>query len=188
MANTTLNVQSQEQAENGTFVNRIVFVSGILIAIILNQPDAAILMFLKIRSLQLILHLCLLKPIWSANLIGLFDIQGPIIGFDPIDSYIEWTSLGVFEFDIEKQAKDAAQVTATTTKTTNVHGEEIIVTTTSQYEQTSFASRTDWRVRAISATNLHLRCNHIYVSSDELPETGYTYIMPKNVLKKFICI
>lgn len=34
--------------------------------------------------------------------------------------------------DIEKQAKDTAQV-ATTTKTTNVHGEEIIVSTTSQY-------------------------------------------------------
>lgn len=43
-------------------------------------------------------------------------------------------------------------------------------------------------MRAISATNLHLRVSHIYVNSDEIRETGYTYIMPKNVLKKFICI
>ena len=43
-------------------------------------------------------------------------------------------------------------------------------------------------MRAISATNLHLRTNHIYVSSDDIKETGYTYILPKNVLKKFICI
>lgn len=43
-------------------------------------------------------------------------------------------------------------------------------------------------VRAISAANLHLRTNHIYVSSDDIKETGYTYILPKNVLKKFICI
>lgn len=42
--------------------------------------------------------------------------------------------------------------------------------------------------RAISAANLHLRTNHIYVSSDDIKETGYTYILPKNVLKKFICI
>jgi pre-mRNA-processing factor 8 len=43
-------------------------------------------------------------------------------------------------------------------------------------------------VRAISATNLHLRTNHIYVSSDDIKETGYTYILPKNVLKKFVTI
>lgn len=45
-----------------------------------------------------------------------------------------------------------------------------------------------WSHRAISAANLHLRTNHIYVSSDDIKETGYTYILPKNVLKKFICI
>ena len=90
----------------------------------------------------------------------------------------------------------------------------MIVTTTSPYEQAAFGSKTDWRVRAISATNLYLRVNHIYVNSDDikvrnnnlatmlltllvlsdnntvytLQESGYTYIMPKNVLKKFICI
>ena len=43
-------------------------------------------------------------------------------------------------------------------------------------------------MRAISATNLHLRTNHIYVSSDDIKETGFTYILPKNVLKKFVMI
>mmetsp|Transcript_28524 Transcript_28524/g.46221 ORF Transcript_28524/g.46221 Transcript_28524/m.46221 type:complete len:2342 (+) Transcript_28524:3-7028(+) len=90
--------------------------------------------------------------------------------------------------EIEKQAKEASQLTAVTTRTTNVHGEELIVTTTSQYEQQTFSSKTDWRVRAISATNLHLRTHHIYVSSDDIRETGYTYVLPKNILKKFICI
>jgi len=70
----------------------------------------------------------------------------------------------------------------------NVHGEETYVTTTSQYEQQTFSSLTDWRVRAISATNLHLRTNHIYVNSDDIRESGFTYILPKNVLKKFINI
>lgn len=90
--------------------------------------------------------------------------------------------------EIEKQAKEASQLTAVTTRTTNVHGDELIVTTTSPYEQSAFGSKTDWRVRAISATNLYLRVNHIYVNSEDIKETGYTYIIPKNILKKFICI
>ena len=90
--------------------------------------------------------------------------------------------------EIEKQTKEQSQLTATTTRTTNVHGDEIIVTTTSNYERQTFSSKTEWRIRAISATNLHLRTNHIYVSSDDIREAGYTYILPKNVLKKFIVI
>jgi pre-mRNA-processing factor 8 len=90
--------------------------------------------------------------------------------------------------EIEKQTKEQSQLTATTTRTVNKHGDEIITSTTSNYESQTFASKTEWRVRAISATNLHLRTNHIYVSSDDIKETGYTYILPKNVLKKFIII
>jgi pre-mRNA-processing factor 8 len=90
--------------------------------------------------------------------------------------------------EIEAQAKEASQMTAVTTRTTNVHGDEVIVTSTSAYEQQVFGSRTDWRVRAISATNLHLRTNHIYVASDDARDTGFTYVLAKNILKKFICI
>ena len=39
--------------------------------------------------------------------------------------------------EIEKQARESGQMTAVTTKTTNVHGDDLIVTTTSPYEQTS---------------------------------------------------
>ncbi|CAF1472088.1 unnamed protein product [Rotaria magnacalcarata] len=90
--------------------------------------------------------------------------------------------------EIEKQAKDSSQLTATTTETVNKHGDKIITTTTSNYEAQTFASKTEWRIRAISATNLHLRTNHIHVSSDDIKETGYRYILPKNILKKFIII
>ncbi len=79
-------------------------------------------------------------------------------------------------------------MTATTTRTVNKHGDEIISTTTSNYERQTFSSKTEWRTRAISATNLHSCTNHIYVSSDDIKETGYTYILPKSVLKKFITI
>jgi hypothetical protein len=43
------------------------------------------------------------------------------------------------------------------------HGDEIQTVTTTNYEQQTFSSKSDWRVRAISATNLPLRVNHIYV-------------------------
>ncbi|KAF9955495.1 Pre-mRNA-processing-splicing factor 8 [Mortierella alpina] len=90
--------------------------------------------------------------------------------------------------EIEKQAKEPSQLTAVTTKTQNVHGDEMIVTTTAPYETQTFSSKTEWRIRAISSTNLHLRTNHIYVSTDDIKEAGYTYILPKNVLKRFITI
>ncbi|KAJ1654027.1 hypothetical protein IWQ61_005969 [Dispira simplex] len=90
--------------------------------------------------------------------------------------------------EIEKQAREQSQLTAVTTKTQNVHGDEIVVTTTSNYETQTFSSKTDWRIRAISANNLHLRTNHIYVASDDISETGFTYVLPKNILKRFITI
>merc|ERR1719204_367393 len=90
--------------------------------------------------------------------------------------------------DINKGTSDTTQLTAVTTHTTNKHGERMIITTTSAYEQKTFSSKTDWRVRAISATNLHLRTPFIFVSSDNVIETGFTYVLPKNILKKFICI
>ncbi|KAI9726119.1 MAG: pre-mRNA-splicing factor 8 [Cirrosporium novae-zelandiae] len=91
--------------------------------------------------------------------------------------------------EIEKQQQEQQQLTAVTTKTQNVHGEEIIVTTTSQFEQQTFASKTEWRTRAIATSNLRTRANNIYISSDDIQEDDhYTYIMPKNVLKRFITI
>ena len=91
--------------------------------------------------------------------------------------------------EIEKQQQEQQQLTAVTTKTQNVHGEDIIVTTTSQFEQQSFASKTEWRTRAIATSNLRTRANNIYISSDDIREEGHhTYIMPKNILKRFITI
>ncbi|EEP76930.1 pre-mRNA processing splicing factor 8 [Uncinocarpus reesii 1704] len=91
--------------------------------------------------------------------------------------------------EMEKQQQEQKQLTAVTTKTQNVRGEEIIVTTTSQYEQQSFASKTEWRTRAIATSNLRTRANNIYISSEDIQEDGhFTYIMPKNILRRFIMI
>jgi pre-mRNA-processing factor 8 len=90
--------------------------------------------------------------------------------------------------EIEKQQQEQQQLTAVTTKTQNVHGEEIIVTTTSQFEQQTFASKTEWRTRAIATSNLRTRANNMYVAPVDSDVDEITYVMPKNILKKFITI
>ena len=51
-----------------------------------------------------------------------------------------------------------------------------------------FSSKSDWRVRAISATHLPLRLQHIYVSNDDVKDdaASFTYVLPKNILRAFI--
>jgi pre-mRNA-processing factor 8 len=90
--------------------------------------------------------------------------------------------------EIEKQQQEQQQLTAVTTKTQNVHGEDIIVTTTSQFEQQTFASKTEWRTRAIATSNLRTRAKNIYVSSVDNDLDDITYVMPNNILKRFITI
>ncbi|KAG6069311.1 Pre-mRNA-splicing factor spp42 [Claviceps humidiphila] len=90
--------------------------------------------------------------------------------------------------EIEKQQQEQQQITAVTTKTQNVHGEEIIVTTTSQFEQQTFASKTEWRTRAIATSNLRTRAKNMYVSSVDNEIDDVTYVMPNNILRKFITI
>lgn len=90
--------------------------------------------------------------------------------------------------ELEKSAEAAAHVTATQTRTVNVHGDELQTVTTTQYENQVFNSKSDWRIRVLSATNLPLRCQHLYVSNDDVREDAgaLTYVMPKNILKTFI--
>lgn len=88
--------------------------------------------------------------------------------------------------EIEKTAEQAQQVTATQTKTTNVHGDVISTVTTTNYETQTFSSKTDWRIRAISSTNLPLRLQHCYVSNDDVSETLPTFVLAKNILKSFV--
>ncbi len=104
--------------------------------------------------------------------------------------------------EIEAAAAGGGGATAVTARTLDADGNELVVTTTSPYEQASFGSKTDWRVRAIAAANLHLRVAHIYVHSPDggvgaggaalsaaaSADTGFTYVLPKNLLKRFICI
>ncbi|KAI3617313.1 hypothetical protein CBS9595_003222 [Malassezia furfur] len=111
------------------------------------------------------------------------EVRDIILGMEIASPSAQRQQMAEIEQNEAKQ-----QVTATQTRTVNVHGDEIQTVTTSQYENQVFSSKSDWRVRALSATNLPLRCQHLYVSNDDVREDvgALTYVLPKNVLKTFI--
>ena len=88
--------------------------------------------------------------------------------------------------NVEARAADGGATV--TVQTTNDQNQRITTTATTNYEQAAFKSHTDWRLRALSATNMLMRTNNIWTNSSDIRDTGYTYIMPKNLLKKFVCI
>jgi pre-mRNA-processing factor 8 len=91
--------------------------------------------------------------------------------------------------EIEEQQEQQAQATALTVRTTDIHGNEIFTTTQSIYEQEVFASKTEWRTRAIATSNLYVKTKHIFVNTQDIrDDDNITYIMPKNILKRFITI
>jgi pre-mRNA-processing factor 8 len=90
--------------------------------------------------------------------------------------------------EIDRQRAEATKVTQQVSKTVNALGEQIVSVTTTPYDNQKFKSHSDWRVRAISASNLIARTKHIYANPVEEKEDAYTYVLAKNILKKFIAI
>lgn len=60
--------------------------------------------------------------------------------------------------EIEKQTKEQSQLTATTTRTVNKHGDEIITSTTSNYETQTFRSVLNIALVAVSKKQHLLSC------------------------------
>jgi pre-mRNA-processing factor 8 len=86
-------------------------------------------------------------------------------------------------------ASAAAEALATrTTRTTNAQGESILVSTSSTHEAKTFASRADWRRRAVAAASLPQRTEHIYVATEGVVETECSYVLPTNILRKFVAV
>ena len=91
---------------------------------------------------------------------------------------------------IDTEKREPSTLHAVTSKTIDKSGNTIITSTVSNYEQQKFQSKTDWRNRAISTTNLYLRTQNIFINTDNISIVDglYTYILPKNILQKFIII
>lgn len=77
---------------------------------------------------------------------------------------------------------------ARATKTHNVHGDEITVVTTSNYEQQQFESRNTWRNRAIEASSsLQYRSQNLTVS--DAPSQSFNRVsVPSSLISDFVSI
>lgn len=72
------------------------------------------------------------------------------------------------------------------TKTVNAQGEEIVVVTSANYENETFTSKNEWRKSAIANSLLYLKLKNIYVASDDFIEEKDVFVLPRNLLKKFV--
>ena len=80
-------------------------------------------------------------------------------------------------------------LTAVKSTTTNIHGENIVTVTTTNYEQTTFSSKNEWRNRALASNALASHTPAITVLSNEFSDDdAFTYIVPKNVLQLLVQI
>lgn len=86
--------------------------------------------------------------------------------------------------ELEENLNEASAKTVTT-RSVNVHGDEIIVTTQSPHEQKVFASKTDWRNRCLAAGLLHRRLEGLSVESVDSDDT---IVIPLNLIKKLVTV
>lgn len=65
-------------------------VISILLYVMSNGGVAMRYMFIMVRSLQLILHLPMLQIVFPANVMTLISIIIPVVGFDVLESFMDW--------------------------------------------------------------------------------------------------
>ena len=77
--------------------------------------------------------------------------------------------------------------TAVTTRTTNIHGDVMVTTTTSHYEQATFKSASEWRQRAGAVLTSGDPTWYVAPPSTSATTTTSlpTLVFPKNVFRKF---
>jgi len=85
----------------------------------------------------------------------------------------------------QQLAQEQANITATTSRTTNADGQQIVTQTLSAYEQQRFQSRGEWRARCLQAANMNLRTARINSPPDALAD-GQTIVLPLNLLRRFV--
>ena len=82
--------------------------------------------------------------------------------------------------------ENSDSATVLKTKSVNAQGEEIVVVTSANYETQTFSSKDEWRARAVSNSLLSLRLKNIFVSQADFVEDKNVYVLPHNILTKFI--
>ncbi|KAI3630235.1 hypothetical protein MIR68_011670 [Amoeboaphelidium protococcarum] len=115
------------------------------------------------------------------------EIRDIILGMNIAPPSAERQEIAQLEKQQQEQEQQA-KLQSVTTKTTNIHGDEIVVTTTQDFESQLFSSKTEWRQRALAMASMSVKMNNVYVNADNVIDDSYTYVLPKNLLRQFLAI
>lgn len=81
---------------------KFTLIFSILLYLMTNGPLPMRYMFIMVRSLQLTLHLPMVKVVFPSNVMMMIRIVIPVIGFDVLESAFDWETLDeyfkVFQF------------------------------------------------------------------------------------------
>eukprot|EP00792_Barthelona_sp_PAP020_P004627 TRINITY_DN2246_c0_g1_i1.p1 TRINITY_DN2246_c0_g1~~TRINITY_DN2246_c0_g1_i1.p1 ORF type:complete len:2283 (-),score=561.88 TRINITY_DN2246_c0_g1_i1:22-6870(-) len=87
---------------------------------------------------------------------------------------------------MDKSTSLPAELTAVTTRTVTKDGEEIITTTTSNFEKLQMNAKADWRKRAIQTLELQGDFEHFEILTHSIGDLKV--IFPKNIIEKLLHI
>lgn len=75
---------------------------SILLYVFTSGGRAMKFMFIMVRSLQMIIHLPMMLPLFPSNVIMIIYILIPTISFDFLNNFLDWESQDLMEFDFDK--------------------------------------------------------------------------------------
>ena len=127
------------------------------------------------------------------------EIRDIILGMEIASPAVQRQQAAAAAIDTSKQDHQQTDQ-ARTVRSTNIHGDEMAVTTTSAYETMVFSSRADWRQRALAAQRLPGRVlvttdGHGRSASsasggmlDDDPQHSISLVVPRRLVRRFVAI
>lgn len=85
----------------------------------------------------------------------------------------------------EQDEQDASLLKSVTVSTRDADGNQHVVQTFSQYEQSQYKSKHDWRARALTARGLVMRANTLMVPPPTT-KPKFDFYIPENVYRRFV--
>lgn len=93
---------------NDMMVGLMVF--SIVLYVMTQSGLAMRFMFIKVRALQMILHLPLMRIMFPANVITFIQLLIPTVGFDILEAVLNWEDQGILQFDFQRQEQAGEEI------------------------------------------------------------------------------
>lgn len=102
MENSNFNKQYEIKTDDLNSMMLILLIVSIVLYVITSGGRAMKFMFIMVRALQIIMHLPLIQVLFPANIMMIIKALFPTIGFDIMDSVLEWEDQSLVEFNFKQ--------------------------------------------------------------------------------------